>query len=231
MDAFITASYSIHVRKYVLVYESTPINRRLYVRWWKVLGLTKTNIEKLMRPNFMQVWEAENFSAQFFFSNIVSFYTKLHLIKRSESLPPKNEDHDLLYMCFRVANIFTLHWPQDVGTVMFDCVAETIAVLTGYLSASFHMCGKFNVHYRDYLVDSNKADDEGRYCRDFTVAFELTHIIDKRTRRRNLLTSSSQHEMKKYFAEVLHVFRGLPIIPYRCQIWWQNKVILWCAVP
>lgn len=43
------------------------------------------------------------------------------------------------------------------------------------------MCGDFNIHHNEWLVHSNKNDFEGRYCRDFAIAYELTQMIGEPT--------------------------------------------------
>jgi len=51
-----------------------------------------------------------------------------------------------------------------------------------YPSADIHICGDFNVHHKEWLVHSNKTDSEGRHCHAFSVACELTQIVDSPTR-------------------------------------------------
>lgn len=68
----------------------------------------------------------------------------------------------------------TQHRPQYDETVMFDWLAETIDnILTEYLTASFNIHSEFNIHHKERLVHLNESH-EGRYCRDFSVAYKLT---------------------------------------------------------
>ena len=92
-------------------------------------------------------------------------------------------------MCFRLSllhstpSIFTLYRSQDDGISMFDKIASQIdKIRVDYPSANIHICGDFNVHHQEWLVHSNKTDTEGRYCHDFSVAYELSQIIDSPTR-------------------------------------------------
>ena len=93
------------------------------------------------------------------------------------------------FMCFRVALlhstafIFTLYRPQDDGCSVIDHIADQIdKIYSDYPSANIHVCGDFNVHHEEWLVHSNKTDPEGRICYDFSIAYELTQIVDKPTR-------------------------------------------------
>lgn len=40
----------------------------------------------------------------------------------------------------------------------------------------------FNIHHEEWLVNSNKNDDEGKYCHDFSIASDPTQITDKLNR-------------------------------------------------
>ena len=99
-----------------------------------------------------------------------------------------HEDADSPYMCFRLALlhsttfIFTLYRPQTDGCDVFEKIGSQIdKILVSYPSANIHICGDFNIHHEKWLVYSNKTDPEGRYCYDFSVAYELTQIIDSPT--------------------------------------------------
>ena len=99
-----------------------------------------------------------------------------------------HEDVDSPYMCFRLALlhstafIFTLYRPQDDGCAVIDKIASQIdKILANHPSANIHICGDFNVHHEEWLVHSNKTDTEGRHCHDFSVAYELSQIIDSPT--------------------------------------------------
>ena len=100
-----------------------------------------------------------------------------------------HEDANSPYMCFRIALlhstafIFVLYRPQDDGCQVFESIASQIdKIQLDYPSANIHVCGDFNVHHKEWLVHSNKTDPEGRHCHDFSVAYELTQIIDAPTR-------------------------------------------------
>ena len=99
-----------------------------------------------------------------------------------------HEDANSPFMCFRLALlhstafIFTLYRPQDDGCDVIDKIASQIdKILVSYPSANIHICGDFNVHHEEWLVHSNKTDPVGRYCHNFSVAYELTQIIDSPT--------------------------------------------------
>lgn len=91
---------------------------------------------------------------------------------------------------------FQLYYcPQDDGTVRFKQIAEmSDNMLFEYPSASFHTCGDFNIHQKEWWVYLNKTDEEDRYCWNFSVAYELTQIIEE------LIVTSCP---EKRFAEVL----------------------------
>ena len=99
------------------------------------------------------------------------------------------EDPSLPFMCFRVAllhttaYIFTLYRPQTDGVAIFDCIAEKIdSILLAHPSASIHLCGDFNIHHQEWLIHSNRTDEEGRHCHSFALAYDLTQIVDRPTR-------------------------------------------------
>lgn len=55
--------------------------------------------------------------------------------------------------------------------VIFDQISESIEnILTEFPLGSFHICG---------LFFTTKTDEEGRYCRDFFIAYELTQITEE----------------------------------------------------
>lgn len=80
-------------------------------------------------------------------------------------------------------NVLHLYYPpHSDGVVMFDKMAEKIdVILSDYLSASIHVCGNFNVYHEEWLVRSNKTDEEGRYWYDFSITYKLTQIMDEST--------------------------------------------------
>lgn len=48
--------------------------------------------------------------------------------------------------------------------------------------SKFRICCDFNVHHKEWPVRFSKIDVEGIYCRDFTIAYVLTQIIEESTR-------------------------------------------------
>lgn len=101
----------------------------------------------------------------------------------------KNEDSNFSCLCFcrllvySTTFIFTLYHPQDDRTVMFNKITEIIDnTLTESPSARFPIFGDFTIHHKEWLIHSNKNDEEGRYCWDFSVASnwqlieEHTHV-------------------------------------------------------
>lgn len=74
-----------------------------------------------------------------------------------------------------MSSIFTVYSPQDDG---IDKIAENT---DDNPSAKIHICDDFNIHHKEWLVHSNKSDEEGRYCYDFSITYDLIQIIDKHT--------------------------------------------------
>lgn len=80
--------------------------------------------------------------------------------------------------CFRMAPvssinfIFTLYCPHNDGIVMPDRIAETIE----HPPARFLCCGDFNSQLE-------LKNEEGRYCRNFSVVYKLTQIIEQPNQR------------------------------------------------
>lgn len=52
-------------------------------------------------------------------------------------------------------------------------------IISGHQQAIIHICGEFNSHYEEWLVYSNKTNEEGNYCYDFSNTYELTQTVDK----------------------------------------------------
>lgn len=68
-------------------------------------------------------------------------------------------------------------------------------IIFSLTSTRFHIFGGFNIYHKEWLVHSNKTNAEGKYCRDFSIAYELTQIIreptqvlDKKGHQVNLLS-------------------------------------------
>lgn len=78
--------------------------------------------------------------------------------------------------------IFALYCPQYEGSVIFNWTSEMIDnIFTKFPLTSVHICSDFNIHHKDWLVHSNKTGKEGRYYGDFSIAYELTQIIEELT--------------------------------------------------
>lgn len=54
-------------------------------------------------------------------------------------------------------------------------------ILSDQPSASIHIYGDFNIHHKEWWVPSSNSE-EGRYYHDFSIAYELTKIVDKPNR-------------------------------------------------
>lgn len=89
-------------------------------------------------------------------------------------------------MCFHVVLIihsiifiFRLYRPQNNGTAMFNWISETIdGILTENPLASFHIPGDLNIHHKEM---STRTDEAGSHCKDFSIAYDLTQIIEEPT--------------------------------------------------
>lgn len=84
----------------------------------------------------------------------------------------KAEDTDHLCVCFHIAFIcsttflFVLNRSQNDMQVLIDRISDRFHnIFTEFPSVSVHICGEFNIQNKDWLVHSNKTDEEGRYCR------------------------------------------------------------------
>lgn len=65
---------------------------------------------------------------------------------------------------------------------MFDTIVEkTDDIPSDRPSASIHICDDFNIHHKELLVHSVRTNKEGRYCQDFSIAYDLTLRVDKPT--------------------------------------------------
>lgn len=77
---------------------------------------------------------------------------------------------------------FALFCLQDERSVILDRISERIdTILPKYLSVNFQICGDLNVQHKELLVYWNKTDEEGRYYRAFSIAYELTQNIEEST--------------------------------------------------
>lgn len=49
-----------------------------------------------------------------------------------------------------------------------------------YSSATRNICIDYNTH-KEWLVDSNRTPEEGKYCYDFSIVYDLAQTVDKPT--------------------------------------------------
>lgn len=64
--------------------------------------------------------------------------------------------------------------------LMFDQIAEKVDAILSDHSSAF-LFGNFSVYHEKWLAHSYKSNEEGRYCYNFSVTFELMQIMDKLT--------------------------------------------------
>lgn len=83
----------------------------------------------------------------------------------------KKEDPELSDMCFNEALTYHICLCSLSLSGRRDGNLKRLLIS----SLSFRICG---VHHKEWLVH-NKINDEGKYCRDFSVAYELTQIIEE----------------------------------------------------
>ena len=102
---------------------------------------------------------------------------------------PSFEDPDQPYICLRVAlihvtsYIFFLYRPQDDNLAVINSIAaKKDLILCDNPSATFHICGDFNVHHEEWLTFSNKTTAEGIDCQNFALAHDLTQVVTFPTR-------------------------------------------------
>lgn len=51
--------------------------------------------------------------------------------------------------------------------------------MSDHSSVNIYVCRDFNVHKVEWLVHSNKTDDERRFFHEFSLTYDLTWIVDK----------------------------------------------------
>ena len=100
-----------------------------------------------------------------------------------------HEDLNSPFMCFRMAllhsttYLFFLYRPQNEGSSVLNSIAEQIDnILTHHPSANICVFGDFNVHHVQWLVHSNHTDNVGVECYNFSLAHELSQIVNFPTR-------------------------------------------------
>lgn len=61
---------------------------------------------------------------------------------------------------------------------MFDKMVRKIdGFLFVHPSATVYICGNFNIH-KEWQVHSNRTNEEGKYCHDFSITYKLAQIIE-----------------------------------------------------
>ena len=100
-----------------------------------------------------------------------------------------HEDLNSPFMCFRMAllhsttYLFFLYRPQNEGSSVLNSIAEQIDnILIHHPSANICVFGDFNVHHVQWLVHSNHTDNVGVECYNFSLAHELSQIVNFPTR-------------------------------------------------
>ena len=100
-----------------------------------------------------------------------------------------HEEINSPYMCFRMAllhstsYLFFLYRPQDEGSSVFTTISNKIDnILIHHPSANINIFGDFNVHHIPWLTHSNRTDNVGVDCYNFSIAYELSQIISFPTR-------------------------------------------------
>ena len=90
------------------------------------------------------------------------------------------------YLCFRLALLHSVSYffflyqspPSSLCTV-FDSISSNIdEVLSINPSANVFVFGDFNVHHKDWLTYSGGADRPGELCYNFSIAKNLTQIVN-----------------------------------------------------
>lgn len=72
-----------------------------------------------------------------------------------------------------------LYHRQNEGTLISDRIHGSIDdIFPKFSSDRFDICGDFNMRHKKWFVYSNKTDEEGRYYRDLSIAYELAQIIE-----------------------------------------------------
>ena len=100
-----------------------------------------------------------------------------------------HEDLNSPFMCFHMTllhsttYLFFLYRPQNEGSSVFNSIAKQIDnILIHHPSANICVFGDFNVHHVQWLVHSNHTDNVGVECYNFSLAHELSQIVNFPTR-------------------------------------------------
>lgn len=55
---------------------------------------------------------------------------------------------------------------------------STFWLFVEFSSVNFNICGDINIHQKEWLFYSFKPDEEYRYCKEFSIVYNLTQIIE-----------------------------------------------------
>ena len=94
------------------------------------------------------------------------------------------------YLCFRLALLdsvfyffFLYRSPSSALYTVFDSISSNIdEVLSINLSGNIFVFGDFNVHHKHWLTYSGGTDRSGELCHNFSIANDLTQIVNSPTR-------------------------------------------------
>lgn len=92
----------------------------------------------------------------------------------------KNGDPDFPFMVSLIHDMpFVFTFYRSQGGIAMDDRIVIDDTLSGYSSVIGHICGDLSINHKELLVHANRTDEEGEYCLDFSIAYELTQIVDK----------------------------------------------------
>lgn len=75
---------------------------------------------------------------------------------------------------YSFAFVWSHSYDDDDDDIMFNRIAKKIDdILFDHLTANIHICVSFNTHHKVWLIHSNITNEEGVYCHDFSIAYEL----------------------------------------------------------
>ena len=94
------------------------------------------------------------------------------------------------YLCFRLALLHSVSYffflyrsPSSALCTVFDSISSNIdEVLSINPSANIFVFGDFNVHHKDWLAYSGGTDQPGELCYNFSIANDLTQMVNFPTR-------------------------------------------------
>ena len=94
------------------------------------------------------------------------------------------------YLCFRMALLHSVSYffflyrsHSSALCTVFDSISSNIdEVLSVNPSANVFVFGDFNVHHKDWLTYSEGTDQPGELCYNFSIANDLTQMVNFPTR-------------------------------------------------